>query len=199
MKVLIAGDDPVSRRVLETTLPNRGYEPVVAEDGLAASEAMQDDEVPHVSILDWMIPRFDGIGLCRRIRDSIRVRPTYITLLRAWGGREDVTKGLEAGANGYVSKPFDRDEVRARLRIGERILSRQSKLADPVRELEEALARVNKLQGPLPICFHWKRIRDDQDCWQRVEDYLSEHGDVTFSHGIRPEWYERWSSRNWKN
>jgi DNA-binding response OmpR family regulator len=181
----------VSRRLLEETLIKWGYEVVVTSDGFAAWEALQSSDPPALAILDWMMPGLDGIQVCRKVRGTPTSTPPYLILLTAKGRREDIITGLQAGANDYVTKPFDRAELQARLQVGVRIVELQQSLADRVIELEEALARVKQLQGLLPICAYCKKIRDDQNYWQQVENYISEHSEAQFSHSICPECYER--------
>src|SRR5207237_6416573 len=101
-----------------------------------------------------------------------------------------IVTGLTAGADDYIVKPFQRDELHARVRVGERLLELQATLADRVKELEAALARVKLLHGLLPICSYCKKVRDDQNYWQQVESYISAHSGVQFSHGICPGCYE---------
>jgi sigma-B regulation protein RsbU (phosphoserine phosphatase) len=96
---------------------------------------------------------------------------------------------LEAGADDYLTKPFDPQELRARIKVGERILGLQTSLAERVTELEDALSRVKQLQGLLPICSYCKKIRDDQNYWEQVESYISKHTEAQFSHGICPDCY----------
>lgn len=191
MKVLVADDDPVSRRMLEAMLGKWGYDLRVVEDGLAAWQAVSAEGAPRLIILDWMMPGMDGVEVCRKIRESPATRAAYVVLLTARGSQRDIVLGLEAGADDFITKPFNREELRARLSVGERVLHLQGILADRVRDLEDALGRVKQLQGLLPICSYCKKIRDDNDYWQKVEDYLREHSDVTFSHGICPECYEK--------
>ena len=191
MKVLIAEDETVSRRLLEATLVRWGYEVVVASDGVEAWEALQGDDGPSLAILDWMMPGMDGLEVCRRIRNRPSSTPPYLILLTAKGRREDIVTGLEAGANDYVTKPFNREELRARVQVGVRMVELQQSLADRVRALEEALARVKQLQGLLPICSYCKKIRDDQNYWQQVESYIAEHSQAQFSHSICPDCYEK--------
>ena len=191
MRILIAEDDAVSRRRLEATLQKWGYEVLAVEDGLAAWEVLQGEMPPPLAILDWMMPGMDGIEVCRKVRERSPSRPLYIIVLTARGSREDVVAGLQAGGDDYVTKPFDREELHARVRVGLRVLQLQMNLADRVRELEEALARVKQLQGLLPICSYCKKIRDDQNYWQQVEGYISEHSDAVFSHGICPDCFEK--------
>jgi CheY-like chemotaxis protein len=189
MKILIAEDDAVSRRVLEATLTKFGYEVIVAADGAEAWKLLQHEDAPRLAILDWMMPEIDGVEICRRLRRVPNPTPSYLILLTAKSSKEDIVTGLDAGANDYLTKPFDRAELRARVQVGAHVLELQSKLAERVRELEEAVGQVRQLQGLLPICSYCKKIRDEQNYWQRVDTYLSEHTDVMFSHGICPDCY----------
>jgi DNA-binding response OmpR family regulator len=191
MKILIAEDDPVSRRVLEAALAKDGHEIQSVDDGAQALEALERPDAPLLAILDWMMPGVDGTEICRRLRAAPRSRPIYVVLLTARGRKEDVLAGLEAGADDYVTKPFDHDELRARVRVGARVVDLQSALAGRVAELEEALARVRQLRGLLPICSYCKKVRDDRNYWQQVEHYVSEHTDARFSHSICPDCLER--------
>jgi CheY-like chemotaxis protein len=190
MRILIAEDEPVSRRVLEATLLKWGHEVIVACDGAEAWEALRRDGAPNMAILDWMMPGMDGPEVCRRVRQLNSSTPAYLILLTARGRKEDIVAGLEAGANDYLTKPFDREELRARVGVGSQVVGLQASLAGRVSELEEALSLVKQLQGILPICSYCKKIRDDQNYWQRVESYISEHSEVRFSHGICPGCYE---------
>ena len=154
MRVLIAEDDSVSRRLLEATLAKWGYEVIVTTDGLEALEVLRQPEAPSLAILDWMMPGMDGAEVCLRAREMVADRLLYIILLTAKGRKEDVVEGLTAGADDYVVKPFDRAELKARINAGERILRLQAELAARVKELELALANVKLLQGLLP----WMRV-----------------------------------------
>jgi phosphoserine phosphatase RsbU/P len=191
VKILIAEDDLVSRRLLEATLIKWGYGVVVTCDGAEAWEALQSADAPPLAIVDWMMPGMDGIELCRKVRHELTPTPPYLILLTAKGRRQDIITGLRSGANDYVTKPFDREELQARVQVGMRIVELQHSLADRVKALEEALARVKQLQGLLPICSYCKKIRDDQNYWQQVENYISEHSEAQFSHSICPDCYEK--------
>ncbi|MFN2452724.1 MAG: response regulator transcription factor [Pyrinomonadaceae bacterium] len=190
MKILIAEDNVVSRRVLQLTLTNRGHEVVVAQDGNEAWAELQKEDAPQLAVLDWMMPGIDGVELCRRIRQMPKETPTYIILLTAKSSKEEIVEGLDAGANDYVTKPFDRNELRARVQVGETVLRLEKALAERVRELEGALIQVKQLQGILPICSYCKNVRDDQNYWQKVESYVSNHSEASFSHSICPQCYE---------
>jgi CheY-like chemotaxis protein len=190
MKILIAEDERVSRRLLELTLTGWGHEVIVTEQGAEAWAVLEQENPPSLAILDWMMPGMDGIEICRRLRQRKNSSHTYIILLTAKSSKANIVEGLIAGANDYITKPFDRDELRARVNVGETVLDLQQKLAGRVMDLEEALGQVRVLQGILPICSYCKHVRDDKDYWQSVECYISEHSEAKFSHGICPQCYE---------
>ena len=191
MRILIAEDEAVSRRVLEATLNKWGHEVVVTCDGAEAWDVLSREDAPLLVILDVMMPGVGGIEVCRRVRVKARAVSPYLILLTANSGKESVVLGLEAGANDYVAKPFDPEELRARVNVGLQMLELQKRLAQRVAELEEALSQVKQLQGLLPICSYCKSIRDDGNYWQRVESYIGNHSDVQFSHGICPDCYDQ--------
>ena len=190
MKILIAEDDVVSRRMLQAFLLRWGYEVVIATDGAEAWRVLESGDAPKLAILDWMMPVMDGIEICRRVRLLPQASPAYLILLTARGGSQDIVQGLDAGADDYVTKPFSCEELRARVHVGVRMVELQTILAARVGELERALAGVNQLQGLLPICSYCKKIRDDRNYWQQVEGYISAHSEAQFSHGICPDCYE---------
>ena len=190
MRVLIAEDDAVSRRILETLLRNWGHEVVTTFDGEEAWQAMRAPDAPALAILDVMMPGVDGLEVCRRVRELGGATPPYIILLTAKHGARAIVDGMEAGADDYLTKPYDRDELRVRVQVGVRIVELQTRLAGRVRELEGALEHVKQLQGILPICSYCKKIRGDQDYWQTVETYIADHSEAEFSHGICPNCYE---------
>jgi DNA-binding response OmpR family regulator len=187
MDVLIAEDELVSRRSLEAILRKWGYTVIVTEDGAAAWDVLRRDDTPQLAVLDWMMPGMDGPDICRLLKQSPRPRAPYVILLTARDGKADLVAGLESGADDYIAKPFNLDELRARLRVGERMVALKNSLADRVVELENALKQVKQLQGLLPMCSYCKRIRDDQNYWLQVEEYITDHSDARFSHGICPD------------
>ena len=189
MEILLAEDDAVSRRILHSYLHRWGYEVLVAKDGAEAYQALDREDRPALAILDWMMPEMDGIEICRKVRQSRYTRPIHLILLTARNSKADIVEGLEAGADDYISKPFDREELRVRVRVGVRIVELQRKLAERVHELGEALRNINQLQGMLPMCSYCKKIRDDQNYWQQVESYISQHSEAQFSHGVCPDCY----------
>jgi phosphoserine phosphatase RsbU/P len=190
VNILIAEDDPVSSYMLETTLSKWGYRVTIANDGDLALQTLQQKDAPQLVILDWMMPNLDGIELCRKLREDPAKQSTYIILLTAKSDKKDVVIGLDMGADDYITKPFDSEELRARVRVGARMVELQNILANRITQLEDAMANVKQLQGILPICSHCKKVRDDQNYWQQVESYISTHTDAQFSHSICPECFE---------
>jgi len=134
MRILIAEDDAVSRRVLQHALERWGHEIVTTNHGRDAWEILEQQNPPRLAILDWMMPVMDGIQLCRRIRETPRIESMYIILLTAKGQKEDIIEGLHAGADDYVQKPFDRQELHARVHVGERVLTLQDRLSVRISE-----------------------------------------------------------------
>ena len=141
MQILIAEDDRASRLTLEAILKKRGYEVIATSNGKEAWQVMEGENPPPLAIVDWMMPEMDGVEFCRRVRESGTVSSTYIILLTNKRQKDDFVSGLESGANDYIRKPFDREELLARLRAAERIIQLQSLLASQVRELNQALSK----------------------------------------------------------
>jgi len=187
MRVLIADDDPVLRHALKARLASWKYTSVMATNGKQAWQVLQDPDPPLLAVVDWTMPGIDGVELCREIRATPSLGAMYLILLTGKQDQKDVVAGLESGADDYITKPFSWDELRARLHIGSRIVGLQQALAARVHELQLALANVKRLSGLLPICAYCKRIRNNQDYWMQVEQYLAEHSEAEFSHGICPE------------
>ena len=129
MKILIAEDNMFYRRLLAGTLAEWGYEVVTACNGAEAWQILQEENAPKLAILDWMMPEMDGPEVCRRVRSLQRPEPTYLIILTAKEGKENIVRALEEGADDYVIKPFDREELRARLLVGLRIVGLQTSQA----------------------------------------------------------------------
>jgi diguanylate cyclase (GGDEF)-like protein len=136
--VLIAEDDPLFRRILERWFQQWDYRVTAVENGLDAWEVLQREDAPQLAILDWMMPGMDGIELCRRIRNRDQSPYRYVLLLTAKDDKQDVITGLEAGADDYLTKPFDVDELRARVRAGKRILDLEAALIHAQDDLQSA-------------------------------------------------------------
>ena len=179
MKVLIAEDDLVSSRLLETYLDKWGYDVLATGDGNEAWEAIQDPEAPSLVISDWMMPNMDGLALCRKIRQMKRSGYVYFIILTTKVRKEDLIEGLEAGADDFLTKPFNKDELRYRVKIGERIIELERRILnlaylDPLTGVLNRRAFIERIEGeinravrgsaPLSLIFtdidHFKQIND---------------------------------------
>jgi DNA-binding response OmpR family regulator len=190
VRILIAEDDPVTRKILESSLGKLGWDVITASDGAAAwtiLENLDGEKAPELVLLDWMMPGLDGIEICRKLRSTPGFELVYIILLTSRTDKEDLAIGFIAGANDYITKPFHPAELELRVRVGQRLVKLQTSLADRIKELEEALSEVKRLQGLLPICSYCKKVRDEENYWQQVEAYLSSHSDVKLTHGVCPD------------
>jgi two-component system cell cycle response regulator len=141
VKILIADDSIVSRHLLEATLRKWGYEVMVACDGAEALELLQREDAPALIILDWMMPGMTGVEVCRRIRQRDGEPYTYILLLTSKSQKEDLIEGMEAGADDYITKPFDQNELQVRLRAGIRLVDLQTQLLKAREDLRDQATR----------------------------------------------------------
>ena len=190
MRVLIADDDAALRHGLTVQLGRWGYDTVVCEDGAAARDVLVGHSPPPLAILDWSMPGADGLTLCREIRAVEALSTMYVILLTARDRVDEIVEGLTVGADEFIVKPFDWSVLRARLNTGARIVALHQSLSSRVTELQNALTTVKQLSGLLPICSYCKKIRRDDNYWQQLETYLSEHSEAEFSHGVCPECFE---------
>ncbi len=190
MRVLLADDDAVSRHMLGAALGGWGFDPVVVVDGTQAWAELQKPDAPLLCLIDWVMPGLEAPELCRRLRDAkLHPRP-YVVVLTARDFTTALVEVLDAGADDYVAKPFVSEVLRARLSVGVRVLDLQAAMFRVLAERQEALARLKRLRGLLPICRNCKRIRDNRDYWGEVEQYMRQHAEVSFTHGICPACYE---------
>lgn len=148
-RVLVAEDDPVSREVVVSLLRNWGFDVLVTRDGTEAMEALRAQQEPTLAVLDWMMPGLDGVELCRRVRAMDKL--VYILLLTARTAKEQLVEALQAGADDYLTKPFNKDELHARLKAGLRVLMLQAALSKRVHELEGVLKENRELKLQLPL------------------------------------------------
>jgi len=191
-EVLVADDGEAARLLASMVLQRAGFAVHVAENGRQALAMLTAENGPKLALLDWMMPGLDGPEVIRRVRRIDSPTPPYLILLTSRAASADIVAGLEAGANDYLTKPVNREELVARLSVGIRVLELQDALAERVRSLEVALGNVKLLQGLLPICSYCKSIRNDQNYWQQVETYFHSHAGMQFSHGHCPSCYERY-------
>jgi CheY-like chemotaxis protein len=154
MKVLVVDDDPVSLKLLRNYLEKWGYEVTQAQDGAAGWTLFQANDFPLV-IADWMMPEMDGVELVRRIRAHERPGFAYCMLLTARSHKEDLVEGMDAGADDFLSKPFDRDELRVRLREGERIVTLERAAAERTRLAAPPAAETAEGEGHAGMSRRW--------------------------------------------
>ncbi len=187
IRALVADDDLVSRTMVAALLLKWGYTVTQASDGDEVVKHLSSTSAqPALLLLDWEMPGITGPKLCARIRREYPDLPVYIILLTARSERRDIVAGLESGADDYITKPYDNDELRSRVGVGARVLNLELRLKKKVVEVERALAEVKTLSGLLPMCSRCKRVRDDEGYWQEVEGYLQTHTEASFSHGLCP-------------
>jgi DNA-binding response OmpR family regulator len=191
VNLLLAEDDPVAALSLVRQLEAWSYHVDWVEEGLDAWDRLRRPDAPPMALLDWMMPGLDGPEICRRLRATPSPASTYLILLSARSEQADVVAGLRCGADDYLTKPFDPDELQARLAIGQRTIELQRRLAERVAQLEQAAAEIKLLQAFLPICCYCKKIRDDQNFWQQVDAYLAEHSNLEFERAVCPDCSQR--------
>ena len=191
-RVLVADDDERPRQLLTHYLRNWGFTVTECRDGLEAATKLEADNAPSLAIIDWVMPGLEGVDICRRIRGRTGRHPyTYIILVT---GNSDAAAGLEAGADDFVSKPYNVDELRARLSVGQRVVGLERRLAEHIALLRDALEQVGQLPEagvPVCICPVCKRTRDRHAHWQSIETYLQEHTGTHSVHETCPECQEK--------
>jgi DNA-binding response OmpR family regulator len=189
--ILLAEDDALARLSLTGLLTQQGYRVVAVEDGMAAWAILEADGAPPVVLLDWMMPGMAGPEVLQKLHQRPTRRSCYVILLTARSSPEDISASLNLGAQDFVSKPFNQEELLARIRVAFRTIELETSLAERVAELEKAIQRITQLEGILPICAMCKKIRDSDEKWNSVEEYFKRHAPVDFSHGYCPECFAR--------
>lgn len=200
-KVLIVDDTPTNVQVLNETLQHefKTYFALNGPDALEKAASI----TPDLILLDIMMPEMDGFEVCRRLKENIAMHDVPVIFITALGQSDEESRGLQLGAADYITKPFNPELVLLRVRNHIELKSRRDALEQRTRELEQALAEINALQGIIPICASCKKIRDDRGYWNQLEVYISQHSGAEFSHGIcpdcakelYPQHYERVSAR----
>ncbi|MFH1028810.1 MAG: response regulator, partial [Pseudomonadota bacterium] len=147
MKILISDDDQTTRRILLAILNKKGFEVLCCSDGKEALLALQAEDAPTLAILDWMMPGMDGVDICRALRASNAPSQPYLILLTCKGYQDDVVSGLGSGADDYIVKPFNSDELLARIKVGQRVLGLQSALTARVEELTKSNQKLAEAQA----------------------------------------------------
>jgi len=190
MKILVADDELVSRTLLENYLQYWGYTPILVGHGKEALEILKAADAPSMAILDWMMPYMSGPEVCQSVQKLQKPIPPYLILVTSKSDKRDIVRGLQAGAQDYVTKPYDVNELQARVDVGRRMVQLQQLLSQRIGELEEATRQIKHLRGLLPICCRCKKVRSDDGYWSEVETYITEHSETKFSHSYCPDCYQ---------
>ncbi len=177
MKILIAEDDALFRDLLKELL-SPTYDLLIVEDGNQAWQALQEENAPELVILDWVMPGLTGPQVCRKVRAMPESASSfYLILLTVKNSPGDLAAGFQAGADDYVTKPFDSEEVMARLKAGARVVELRRTLKEQAGNLQGMARRVELLEQLLPVCRRCRLPRVDRDFLQRVEGYLDIYSD----------------------
>jgi phosphoserine phosphatase RsbU/P len=180
LKILIAEDEYTTRLMIQVCLEKWGYQVESVADGQAAWQLLDKPDAPEIALLDWEMPEIDGVELCRKIKELPRDNPIHVIMVTARDSHSDILQGFDAGADDYITKPFNDDELRARIRVGERIVRIQSTLSQTLLELRQALDLVDTLQGSIAICNVCQMIEDEDGVWHERDDYFSRKTDARF-------------------
>lgn len=191
--ILVVDDTKENLRILVEALGGEGYKVRPALSGRIALEAARK-EVPDLILLDILMPGMDGYQVCEALKADARLRDVPVIFISALDEVADKIKGFRAGGVDYISKPFQTEEVLARVETHLTLRALQKDLEEKNeslrklnRDLQQALDEIKTLRGIIPICASCKKIRDDNDSWQRIEKYISDHSEAEFSHGICPD------------
>lgn len=189
--VLIVDDEPRNLQLLGSLLyDDLGCDLCFATNGREALDSVAS-VTPDLVLLDVNMPDMNGYQVCAAFHETDGCREIPVIFITALGEQDDIVRGFEAGGSDYVVKPFERRELLARVRVHLELKLGRDELKRKNDELEEAIARIRRLEGILPICSFCKKIRNEQNLWEQLEAYLTEHSDVLFSHGICPECREK--------
>lgn len=186
MKILIAEDEYTTRLMVQVCLERWGYSVQSVADGKAAWDILKKKNPPHIVILDWEMPELSGIELCRKIKNINRNNPIHVILLTARDSDHDIVQGFDAGADDYITKPFNDNELRARIRVAERIVTIQSSLNTTLEELRGALNLVDVFQDYITVCKSCHKFVGDSGTWQKIEDFLQKQPDSRFIEAVCP-------------
>lgn len=189
LRILVLDDDEMTRLTLESVIRGAGWSPVATEDPEAAYEMLIGPDAPPIALIDWQMPTLSGIELCRRVRQAEPSARPYLIFVTANSTSNDIVTGLDAGADGYMTKPIAANELQARVRAGLRMIALQQELRSRLEKAEAESARTKPLRELLPMCVYCRRIRDDREQWSSLERYLAEQLDVRFTHGFCPTCY----------
>ncbi|MCG8617689.1 MAG: response regulator [Desulfobacterales bacterium] len=184
--IVIVDDTPENLTVLLQILSRKGYRARPALSGEIALKTIRAD-LPDLILLDIVMPGMDGYEVCRQLKADETTRDIPVIFISALKEVEDKMRAFSEGGVDYVSKPFQPEEVLARIKTHLSLKSMVTRLADKNQKLQAALDEVKQLQGLLPICAGCKKIRDENDEWNHLESYIESHTEASFSHGMCPD------------
>ena len=191
--ILVVDDTKENLRILADALGEEGYKVRPALSGRMALEAARK-ELPDLILLDILMPGMDGYEVCGILKADQVLKDVPVIFISALNEVGDKMKGFSAGGVDYISKPFQTEEVLARVKthlklrkLQKDVEEKNTRLRELNRDLQRALDEIKTLRGIIPICANCKKIRDDDDSWQRIEEYISAHSEAVFSHGICPD------------
>jgi len=187
MRILIAEDEYITRLLIQVSLEKWGYRVEGVGDGKEAWEALQKPDAPQIAILDWEMPGLDGLEVCRRVKELERETPIYVILLTGRDSKNDILRGFDMGADDYMTKPFDDNELRARVRVAERLVHIQISLAESVEELRYVLDQMESLQGTQPVCTGCHKIKGEDGGWISLDEAIHDQSENRFLYVKCPE------------
>lgn len=178
VKILIAEDEFTTRMMIQVCLENWGYRVESVTNGEEAWAIMRKDDAPQIAILDWEMPEMDGVEVCRRVKEMEGENLPYVILLTARDSNTDILQGFDAGADDYMTKPFNDDELRARVRVAERLVRTQVSLTESVAELKDVLNQLEMLESRVEICGECHKVFSPYDGeWHSFADVLRNGAD----------------------
>jgi DNA-binding response OmpR family regulator len=177
MKILVVDDDPVACELFEQIIQSAGHEVVTCSDGQEAWELYRDTPFP-VIVADWMMPRLDGLELCKKVRLSRKLPYTYFIMVTGLSSSDDFLEAIDGEVDDFVRKPFEAEELLARIKVAERLLG--------------VYQHIKTLEGLLPICMYCRRVKSDHSDteWRQLEDYIEERTEANFSSTVCKNCYE---------
>jgi DNA-binding response OmpR family regulator len=194
--ILVVDDELVNLKIISSALKGE-YDVHTSLNGHDAISLLEDHR-PDLILLDVMMPEIDGFDLCKIIKSIKLFADIPVIFLTALNTQEATIRGFEIGGIDYLTKPFNIELLRVRVRNHialkknhDLVKEQRDMLARQKEELEAALAQVKQLEGLIPICMYCKKIRDDQNIWHQLEKYITEHSEAQFSHGMCPKCFEK--------
>ena len=185
MRLLIAEDEYITRMMVQVVLEDRGFHVDSVENGDRAWEILQRDDGPEIAILDWEMPgKMDGLAVCRRVKELARLNPVHVIMLTARDQQENILGGFAAGADDYMTKPFDENELCARVRVGERLVRAQQQLLHSNQELRAVLDQLG--QGGIDVCTCCGQILGEDGRWSNLTAIIREKTDNRFHWRLCP-------------